>query len=94
VGGTITLTGTVAPDHIGHVIYLQSLGSDGAWHNVEAGIVGPGSTYSFNYSFGGAGTFQLRARIYGGPENLGAASPSVTVAVSGVAPIATLTPAS
>jgi hypothetical protein len=94
VGETITLTGTVQPDHTGHVIYLQSLGSDHAWHNVETGVVATGSTYSFTYAFGEAGTFQLRARIYGGPENVGAALPSVTVTVSGVAPIATLTPAS
>ncbi len=94
VGETITLTGTVAPDHTGHVIYLQSESSDGSWHNVQAGIVASGSTYSFPYTFGQAGTFDLRARIYGGPENVGAASQAVTVAVSGVAPISTLSPAS
>ncbi len=94
VGETITLTGTVAPNHAGHVIYLQSETSDGNWHNVQAGIVTSGSTYSFPYTFGQAGTFDLRARIYGGPENVGAASNAVTVSVSGVAPLSTLPPAS
>ncbi|MGO9903415.1 MAG: hypothetical protein ACLP0J_27865 [Solirubrobacteraceae bacterium] len=93
-GGTLTLTGTVAPDHTGHVIYLQELGSDSAWHNIAAAIVAAGSTYTFTQTFGEAGTFQLRARIYGGPENIGAAAPVVTVMVSGLAPISTLPPAS
>jgi hypothetical protein len=94
VGGTLTLSGTVAPDHTGHVIYLQELDSAGAWHNIAAAIVASGSTYTFTQAFGEAGTFRLRARIYGGPENIGAASPVVTVIVSGLAPISTLPPAS
>ncbi len=92
-GETLTFTGTVTPDHTDDVIYLQSLGADGAWHNVDTGILASGSTYSFSYAFGAAGAFQLRARVYGDPENLGAASPVVTVTVSGVAPVASLTPA-
>jgi hypothetical protein len=92
VGGTVTFTGTVSPDHTGHLIYLQMLGPDGRWHIVDAGVLGTGSAYSFTPTFGQPGTFQLRARIFGGPENVGGASQAVTVTVSGVA--ASLPPAS
>ncbi len=84
-GGNVTLSGTVTPDHAGHLIYLQVLGTHGFWHNVAAGVVASGSTYSFTYTFGDDGTVQLRARIYGGPENIGGASSAVTITVSGVA---------
>lgn len=90
VGETVTLTGTVAPDHTDHVIYLQLQNSDGSWHNVQTGVLASGSTFSFPYTFGQDGTFVLRARIYGGPENVGAASSPVTVTVTGVAPLSTL----
>jgi len=94
VGGTVSLSGTVSPDHTGHVVYLQRLGTDGYWHNVATGVVGTGSTFSFTYTFGEAGTTQLRGRIFGGPENVGGASPSVVIVVSGVAPISSLPAAS
>lgn len=82
VGGRITFTGNVAPDKSGHVIYLQRLGADGDWHTVEVRIVRPGSVFSFGWTFGTAGTKQFRARIFGGPANLGAASAPVTVQVT------------
>jgi hypothetical protein len=94
VGGTVALTGTVSPDHTGHVIYLQRLGTDGYWHEVAAGIVVTGSTFSFSYTFGEAGNTELRARIFGGPENVGGASAPVVIAVTGVAPISSLPTAS
>jgi hypothetical protein len=85
---------TVTPDHTGHAVELQRLGTDGNWHDVAAGVVASGSTYSFSYTFGQEGSVELRARIYGGPENVGGAAPSATIAVSGVLPIASLPPAS
>jgi hypothetical protein len=85
-GGNVTLSGIVTPDHAGHVIYLQILGIHGFWHNVATGVVASASKYSFTYTFGEDGTVQLRARIYGGPENIGGASSAVTITVSGVSP--------
>ncbi len=82
VGGKVTFTGSVAPDKAGHVIYLQRLGADGDWHTVEVRTVVPGSTFTFGWTFGTAGTKQFRARILGGPENVGAASSAVTVVVT------------
>lgn len=82
VGGHITFTGSVSPDKSGHVIYLQKFGRDGDWHTVEVRTVATGSTFAFGWTFGAAGTKQFRARITGGPVNVGAASPTVTVVVT------------
>lgn len=82
VGGHVTFTGSVAPGKAGHVIYLQRLGADGNWHTVEVRTVAPGSTFTFDWTFGTAGIKQFRARILGGPENVGAASSARTIVVT------------
>lgn len=87
VGGSVVLSGTVAPLKAGHTIFLQRLGNDGAWHDVASTAVTGASTYRFTYRFGQDGKAMLRARIFGGPWNVGAASPVETVDVSGVAPL-------
>jgi hypothetical protein len=94
VGGAVSLSGTVTPDHTGNIVRLQLLGTDGYWHNVATGAVASGSTYSFTYTFTETGDVQLRARLSGGPENVGGAALPVTIAVNGVAPVASLPPAS
>jgi hypothetical protein len=94
VGGTVTFNGTVIPDKTNHVVYLQRLGPDGDWHSVEARFVGFGSTYHFGWTFGKAGTFKFRARIYSDGRNVGSASAPVTITVSGLAPVTTLPSAS
>jgi hypothetical protein len=81
VGGQITFTGSVSPDKAGHVIYLQKFGADGDWHTVETNVVHANSTFSFDWTFGSAGSKQFRARITGGPANVGGVSPAVTVDV-------------
>jgi hypothetical protein len=82
VGGHITFSGTVSPDKSGHVIYLERLGVDNDWHVVEVRFVTSGSTFQFGWTFGTAGTKDFRARIVGGPANVGGASPVVPVVVS------------
>ncbi len=91
--GTVTFTGTVTPDKAGHSIYLQRLGKDGDWHTIEIGQVRHDSTYQFSWTFGGTGTREFRARITSGENNVGAASPPVTVTVGPASPSA-LPPAS
>ncbi len=78
----VDFTGTVTPDKSGHVIYLQKLGPDNDWHTVEVGTVSSGSTFSFGWTFGAAGAKQFRARITGGPANVGGASAPITVNVT------------
>ena len=82
VNGKVTFSGSVAPGKAGHFIYLQKLGRDGEWHTVQTSTVNAGSTFSFGWTFGTAGTKQFRARIIGGPVNVGGASAPVSVAVT------------
>jgi hypothetical protein len=86
VGDPVTVTGTVSPDHSGHVVNLQRLTQSGTWVDVETGYLNSSSGYSFSYAFGQLGTFQLRVQIPGGPYNVAVASTPVSVAVSTVAP--------
>ena len=91
-GQTLTFTGTVAPDHTGHIVYLerQNVGN-GNFHVVEVATVGAGSAYSIAHMVYAAGTKVYRVRIPGGPENEGAASAPFTIQVT-PAPAAALTP--
>src|SRR6201996_825878 len=82
VDGHITFSGSVSPDKAGHVIYLEKLGKDNNWHIVEARFVNNASTFQFGWTFGTAGTKTFRARITGGPVNVGGASQPVTIDVT------------
>jgi phage protein U len=82
VDGHIVFTGNVTPDKAGHSIYLQKLGKDGDWHTVEVRFLNNASTFQFGWTFGTAGTKEFRARITGGPANVGGASAPVTIVVS------------
>ena len=82
VGGHITFTGNVSPDKSGHVIYLEKLGADNNWHVVEIRFVNNSSTFQFGWTFGTAGTKEFRARITGGPANVGGASAPVAIVVT------------
>ena len=82
VDGHIVFTGNVSPSKAGHAIYLQKLGKDGDWHNVEVRFINNASTFQFGWTFGAAGTKEFRARIAGGPGNVGGASAPVTIVVS------------
>jgi hypothetical protein len=78
----VQFTGTVTPDKSGHVIYLQKLGADEDWHTVEVKRVSSASTFSFGWTFGAAGAKEFRARILGGPVDIGGASAPVSVTVT------------
>jgi hypothetical protein len=93
-GSVVTFSGTVAPDHSGHELFLQRQGPGGHWINVASGYLTTGSKYSLPYQFGQTGSFAVRTRIYGGPENVGGASAPATITVSGAAAASTLPPAS
>jgi hypothetical protein len=91
-GQTVTFSGTVAPDHTGHVIYLERQNAHGSgFHVVQVAFVGAGSTYSIVHRLYDPGVKVLRVFIPGGPENQGAASPPFAIAVT-PAPPSTLVP--
>jgi hypothetical protein len=82
VGGSVTFTGAVAPNKVGHIIYLQRQGNDGTFHTIAVGTVGALSRYSFTHTFGSPGTKVFRTFVPGGPVNHAGASPAVTITVS------------
>jgi len=84
-GKPLTFTGTVAPDHGGHVIYLEQQNRSGSgFHIVQVETVGPGSAYSIAHTVYGVGGVVFRVKIPGGPENEGAASAPLAVEVTPV----------
>jgi hypothetical protein len=88
-GQTVTFSGAVAPDHTGHVIYLERQDhASGDFHVVQVGLVGPGSTYSIVHAVFDAGTSVFRVKVPGGPENGGAVSAPFAIHVTPAPPAA------
>ncbi len=86
-GQTLTFSGTVAPDHSGHIIYLERQNASGmGYHVVQVAKVGMGSSYSIEHMVYDAGTKVFRVKIPGGPENEGAASAAFTITVTAASP--------
>jgi hypothetical protein len=82
-GQPVAFSGTVSPDHTGHVIYLERLNAhDPGFHVIQVGFVGPASTYTLVHQFYFPGTKVTRVSIPGGPENQGATSAPFTIAVT------------
>ena len=69
--------------HTGHLIYLQQLGTDGNWQTSKPALSHRLDLF-VRLDVQSAGTVQLRARIFGGPQNIGGASSTVSIAVTGV----------
>jgi hypothetical protein len=91
-GQALTFKGTVAPDHTGHVVYLERQNAAGtAFHVVQVGHVLPGSVYSIIHQVYVPGTKVFRVVIPGGPDNGRAVSQLFTVEVT-PAPASALTP--
>jgi hypothetical protein len=91
-GQKLTFSGSVSPDHSGHVIYLERQNASGTgFHVVKVATVLPGSTYAITHTVYDPGTKVFRVKIPGGPENEGAASAPFTIVVT-PAPAAALTP--
>jgi len=87
-GQTLTFAGTVAPDHTGHIIYLQRADASdpSLFHVVEVGVVQAGSTFSITHRFYDAGTTSsYRVYVPGGPENEGAPSEAFDITVTAAA---------
>ena len=90
-GQSLTFSGTVTPDHTGHVIFLERHNVSGTgFHVVQVGTLGAGSSFSIKHTVYDPGTKVFRVTIPGGPENEGASSPPFTITVT-PAPAAALT---
>jgi hypothetical protein len=92
-GQTLTFSGSVTPDHTGHVIYLERQNAAGTgFHVVEVSTLSTGSIYSIAHTIYTAGTDVFRVRIPGDPQNGGAVSPPFTIQVAPAPSPSTLTP--
>jgi hypothetical protein len=91
-GQAITFKGTVAPDHTGHIVYLERQNASGSgFHVVQVASIESGSTYSIVHTVYDAGTKVFRVRVPGDAENEGAISALFTIQVT-PAPASSLTP--
>ena len=82
-GQSLTFAGAVAPDHSGHVIYLERQNATGGdFHVVQVARVKVGSAYSIVHTVYEPGVKVFRVKIPGGPENEGAASAPFTITVA------------
>ena len=93
-GQSVTFSGTVSPDHTGHVIYLERQNAHGpGFHVIEVSFVGAGSAYSIVHQLYDPGMKVLRVYVPGGPENQGVASQPFSIQVT-PAPASSLRPES
>ena len=91
-GQPLTFSGAVAPDHSGHVIYLERQNAAGTgYHVVQVGYVLPGSTYTIVHQVYVPGTKVFRVDIPGGPDNGRAVGQPFTIVVT-PAPASALAP--
>lgn len=82
-GGSLTFSGTVSPDHTGHVIYLERQNASGnGFHVVEISTVQGGSSFSITHTVYDSGSKLFRVSIPGGPDNGGASSPPFAITVT------------
>lgn len=91
-GQAITFKGTVAPDHTGHIIYLERQNASGSgFHVVQVASIESGSAYTIVHAVYDAGTKVFRVRVPGDGENEGAVSAPFTIQVT-PAPASSLMP--
>jgi hypothetical protein len=93
-GQTLTFTGTVAPDHTGHVIYLERQNAAGTgFHVAEVATIAAGSTYSIAHTVYNVGpSVVFRVKVPGDPQNGGTASQPFTIQVTRPSSASALTP--
>ncbi|SCG40876.1 Ig-like domain-containing protein [Micromonospora siamensis] len=75
LGGSVSLTGKVAPSHAGQAVYLQR-SVNGAWHDVIGAKLSVTSAYSFAIKPTAKGTYTYRVRKPGDTDHaIGYSSP-------------------
>ncbi len=89
VGHPVVLGGTVGPDDAGHLIQLEILGKDGAFHVISVAFVTPASAYQFQWTPGYPGSYTLRTTVPGDRINATGSSTPVTITAS-LPPVAAL----
>jgi hypothetical protein len=81
LGQSVTITGSVAPNHAGQTVILQRY-SSGAWQTVKSATLTSTSTYSFSYKPGSAGTRTLRVYRPADAGHASGTSPTMKLTIS------------
>jgi hypothetical protein len=92
-GKALTFSGTVTPNHVGQVVYLERQNTfGGGFHVVDVGTVTAGSTYAITHYLFGFGKEVFRIKVPGNLENQGvSSSPPFAIEVT-PAPLGALRP--
>lgn len=80
-GQTVTIKGSVAPNHAGKSVILQRYYS-GAWHTVKTATLTSTSTYSFSYRPGSTGTRTLRVYRPADADHAAGTSPTMKLTIN------------
>jgi hypothetical protein len=81
VNHSVSLTGSVKPNHAGEVIYLQQATSKG-WSSIAHEALSSGSAYKFVIDPVAKGTYYFRIWVPAADGNIGGASPRETLTAS------------
>ncbi|GAA1991876.1 hypothetical protein GCM10009817_37520 [Terrabacter lapilli] len=81
LGGSFTVSGSVAPTHAGQVVYLQRYAGNGAWTTVASRTLSSTSTYAVAFRPGWRGTFTFRMYKPADVDHLASYSPNRVVKV-------------
>ena len=81
LGGSFTISGSVAPAHVGQVVYLQRYAGNGVWTNVASRTLSSASAYAFSFRSGWRGTFTYRMYKPADVDHLASYSPNRVVRV-------------
>jgi hypothetical protein len=81
LGQTVTIKGSVAPNHAGQSVILQRYYS-GAWHTVKTATLTSTSTYSFSYRPGSTGTRTLRVYRPADADHAAGTSPTMKLTIN------------
>lgn len=81
LGGSFTISGSVAPTHAGQVVYLQRYAGNGAWTTVVSRTLSSTSTYAVAFRPGWRGTFTFRMYKPADVDHLASYSPNRVVKV-------------
>jgi hypothetical protein len=79
-GTTITVTGTVAPNHRGQRVYLQRL-VNGSWKGAATATLTSASAYTLRARAPARGSLRYRVVKRADADHTGATSPTLTVTV-------------
>jgi hypothetical protein len=81
LGQSVTIKGSVAPNHAGQSVDLQYSYS-GAWHTVKTATLTSTSTYSFSYWPGSTGTRSLRVYRPADADHADGTSPTMKLTIN------------